>query len=228
MVRISWPSSLVLPARLPAAAMAPQRPSPASLADHGSLPPSISGHVRWGSAPDDPGVAGATIYAGDQYSTTTDSNGVYTITNVLSGTYLLTATIESHSACLEYDFDPPVRSVALPPSVIDQDFAVSPLVSDPAIIGLIEDASGVGIGDVSLVADGLPPVTTDANGQFRWWPVACEAAYRVTPYKAGYAFAPPFITLTVPVSGALHFVGSETANGYFLPLILDSPPSNQQ
>src|SRR3712207_977201 len=71
------------------AAMTPHPLKVPELAGQSSNVYRISGHVRFGSTPGDPGVAGATIYAGAQYSATTDTNGLYTITDVLTGTYLL-------------------------------------------------------------------------------------------------------------------------------------------
>jgi hypothetical protein len=158
---------------------------------------------------------------GTQYSTTADSSGVYTITDIPAGTYLLTAKVESESACLFYDVEPVSRSVTIPPNAGDQNFfIVSVHVTDPAITGVILDASGVGIADVVVSTPGLPSVTTDASGRFQWWPVGCDRTYWVTPHKPGYTFEPASVALTTPIEGNLRFVGRSQRQATFLPLIL--------
>jgi protocatechuate 3,4-dioxygenase beta subunit len=61
-------------------------------------------------------VAGVIISAGEEYSATTDSQGYYTISEVVSGTYTVTASLEG------YRFEPITRTVSVPPDAVGQDF----------------------------------------------------------------------------------------------------------
>jgi hypothetical protein len=203
------------------AATAPHRLKHPSITGANASTHHITGHVHLGGLSAQRGGERVTIYAGTQYSTTADSSGVYTITDIPAGTYLLTAKVESESACLFYDVEPVSRSVTIPPNAGDQNFfIVSVHVTDPAITGVILDASGVGIADVVVSTPGLPSVTTDASGRFQWWPVGCDRTYWVTPHKPGYTFEPASVALTTPIEGNLRFVGRSQRQATFLPLIL--------
>jgi hypothetical protein len=182
----------------------------------------ISGRVRYAHDPSHPGVEGATIYAGDHYSATTGSNGVYTITGVLSGTYTLSGVMEATGPCHFPQFMPPSRTVSVPPDAAGQDFSVAILIVDPGISGLVTDANGYAMAGVTVSATGLPAVITGVEGAFGWFPVECNHTYTVAPVKAGYTFTPTAVTFTTPESADLHFVGTDQFKHSFLPHIARS------
>jgi hypothetical protein len=77
---------------------------------------SISGRVTTSQGA---GVAGVTVSAGGGASAVTAANGVYTITNLITGTYTL---VPSKSG---YIFSPPSRVVTVPPNKTGADFTAS-------------------------------------------------------------------------------------------------------
>jgi PKD repeat protein len=83
---------------------------------------SLSGHIHDSS---DHPISNVTVSAGADYSTTTDASGVYTITDLVTGTYTLTPTAES-SAKNDWTFEPPTRTVSVPPDATGQDFTILP------------------------------------------------------------------------------------------------------
>lgn len=66
-------------------------------------------------------LKGVVITVSDGQYTTTDHNGVYTLTNMVAGTYTLTPTREA------FIFDPPSLTITVPPSKTEQDFTATPI-----------------------------------------------------------------------------------------------------
>ena len=99
----------------------------------------ISGQVR--DASENP-IPDVTISAGAGISATTDANGVYTITHLITNTYTLTPSKPG------WTFTPPTRTVSLPPDATGQDFTATasfqlPFTDDFATEkGWINDTSG--------------------------------------------------------------------------------------
>lgn len=216
---ILWITALSLLDRGAAASMTTRSVSNQSLAVKRSATYTISGQVQW-ATPGNPAVEDATIYAGSQYSATTDNNGVYTMTGVVSGTYSLTGLLASSDPCRFTHFEPQSRSVSVPPDAVHQDFSVVEIAVDFSIDGTVTAANGDAITGVTVSATGLPDVTTNANGGFDFGFVECGNTYTVTPQKAGYTFSPSSVTFTVPEIANLHFVGTNHFTSGFLPFIM--------
>jgi hypothetical protein len=224
----TWMAMLSLPDTRIAATMNTHGIASQSISAGLSTTYPITGQVRLATSPSNPGVEGATIHAGDRYSATTDSNGVYTMTGVLSGTYTLTGVLELGDSCHLPQFTPASRKVSVPPDAVGQDFSVAILIIDPGIEGMVMDANGAPIAGVTVGATGLPAVVTGDSGGFGWFPVECDTTYTVAPFKAGFTFAPPSITFTVPEPVDLHFVGTNQFKHSFLPHIVKSDQSSAQ
>ena len=78
---------------------------------------SISGRVT--DADGDP-LSGVTVSAGAGVEATTNANGDYALTDLITGTYTLTPSKS------DYTFSPSSRTVSVPPSASGQDFVESP------------------------------------------------------------------------------------------------------
>jgi hypothetical protein len=61
-------------------------------------------------------IEGVQVIANTEYSTTTDTSGTYTITDILPGTYTLIPATASHF------WSPPSRTITVPPDATGQDF----------------------------------------------------------------------------------------------------------
>lgn len=81
--------------------------------DRGGTAYAVSGHIT--DASSNP-VSEATISAGSTFSATTNTSGYYTITGLISGTYMLTPTKSG------YTFSPITRTVSVPPDATGQNF----------------------------------------------------------------------------------------------------------
>ena len=79
----------------------------------GRIAYSISGQVTDGGH--NP-VSSVTVTAMSGASTSTDTSGYYTLTGLISGTYIFTPTLSGNT------FSPPTRTVILPPDAAGQDF----------------------------------------------------------------------------------------------------------
>lgn len=78
----------------------------------------ISGQIKDANGNPLPGVTVSTSAGG---SATTNATGIYTLTNLLTGTYSITPTK------LGFAFSPPVRTLAVPPHAAAQDFIGAPI-----------------------------------------------------------------------------------------------------
>ncbi len=106
---------------------------------------SISGHVQDGSG--DP-ISGVTVSVGAGGSATTDASGTYTITGLVTGTYTITP------AKTDWTFEPPTRTVSVPPDATGQDFTAILVLQD---IGFLPNPDGYGFSN-----------SDDAWGTFPW------------------------------------------------------------
>jgi len=79
---------------------------------------SATGHVRDGGG--NP-ISGVAVSAGAAGSAVTDASGAYTITDLITSTYVFTASKSG------YVFSPAARVVRVPPSVSNQDFTTTPV-----------------------------------------------------------------------------------------------------
>jgi hypothetical protein len=122
---------------------------------------------------------GVTLGLSTGMSATTDARGMYTFTNLLHGTYLLTPTLSG------YAFIPPTRSVTLMPDTTDQDFTI--------LAGSVAISVPVGTAQwpISLVytdTQGLPTRLDFSAGA-----ITPTTTLRLTPILVddvpGYAFA---------------------------------------
>lgn len=84
---------------------------------------------------DDNSIPGVTVSAGFPHAATTDANGNYTITDLVSGTYTLRPDMQG------YTFVPPTRTVSVPPDATGVDFmgALSVTVSHIEVTQVIQD-----------------------------------------------------------------------------------------
>lgn len=146
----------------------------------------ISGRV---TGTDSNPLAGVSISAGDGYSATTDILGAYTISDVIPGTYTMTASLEG------YTFTPTERTVNVPPDAVDQDF-VGELVTY-SISGRVTDTGGNAVGGVTISAGEGYSATTDSQGYYTISEVL-PGTYSVTATLEGYIFEPITRTVSVP------------------------------
>jgi hypothetical protein len=86
---------------------------------------SISGHVTDSGGNPIPDVS---VSAGPQYIALTDSQGTYTITGVITGTYTVTPSL------MDYTFSPPWRTVTVPPDATGVDFVYLRLLFLPIVV----------------------------------------------------------------------------------------------
>jgi hypothetical protein len=112
-------------------------------------------------------------------SATTDARGMYTFTNLLHGTYLLTPTLTG------YTFVPPTRSVTLMPDTTDQDFTI---LAGPVAISVPVGTAQWPISLVYTDTQGLPTRLVFSAGA-----ITPTTTLRLTPILVGdvpgYAFA---------------------------------------
>ncbi len=135
------------------------------------------------------GLADVVITDGTR-TATTDRTGAYTLTQVLSGTHVLTPTLAG------YTFTPVTRTVTVTEALTGQDF-VATLQTFPVTGQVTVD--GVGLADV-VITDGTRTVTTTATGAYRLTDVP-YGTHVLTPTLAGYTFSP--VTRTISVTAAL-------------------------
>lgn len=154
---------------------------------------SVSGTVTSGGA----GVAGVVVKLTGTAtkSTTTDSDGNYSFSGVVTGSYTVTP---SNSPCI---FAPVSTSVKVNgEDVTGVDFLGTCPVSIYSISGKVTSGGdGVATVAVNLTGTATKSTTTDANGNYRF-PALSNGPYTVTPSKSGYTFDPQ--NRSVTVSGA--------------------------
>jgi hypothetical protein len=156
----------------------------------------ISGKVTKNGSP----LGGVTIDAtgGHTQSVTTNSNGIYTLTNVRYGTSSITVT----PTLQEHNFSPTIRTINGPVTgdVTDIDFIA--IVEGYTISGTIRD-NGEALAGVTVTASGgfTQVVSTDAGGKFvvSGIPGGTDRI-TITPTHPGYGFIPANILILGPVN----------------------------
>ncbi|MEA3400635.1 MAG: carboxypeptidase regulatory-like domain-containing protein [Armatimonadota bacterium] len=151
----------------------------------------ISGRV----ADDGEGIENVVISA-DGVSATTDADGYYTIEDVPSDVYTLAPSRDDNGDGFEdFIYTPRSRTVSVEGAdVTGIDFSASPVTY--TISGVISDSRGHRIAGVTVSDGTRTAVTTDA-GRYTLSGVAASTV-TVTPSKAGLAFDPESLEVTVP------------------------------
>ncbi len=145
----------------------------------------VSGQV---TAIEGNGLPAALVTVGSGYGELTDLGGNFSF-GVPAGNYTLTATLES------YLFDPPARTITVPPDQPGQNF-VGRL---PVITGKIVDQEGRPMAGVFISNSGGSFQNTysnvDGTYSFQFLTIG---QYRIEPRKTSYTFDPPFRLVDVP------------------------------
>jgi hypothetical protein len=111
------------------------------------------------------------------------------LTNVLSGTYTFTPTLEG------YTFEPASRTVTVPPSKTAQDFTAT--LKPYTVSGTVLDSDGKPLPNVLLTLNDGRTTTTSSNGIYTLTNVL-SGTYTFTPTLEGYTFEPASRKVTVP------------------------------
>jgi len=143
----------------------------------------VSGQV---TAIEGSGLPTALVTAGSGYSDFTDLGGYYSF-GVPAGNYTLTTTLEG------YMFDPPARTITVPPDQLGQDF-VGRL---PSITGKIADEEGNPVSGVYISINGGNNTYSQVDGSYSFSRLTA-GQYRIEPRKANYTFSPAFRLVDVP------------------------------
>ena len=156
-------------------------------------------------------LSGVSLSAGPDYSAVSDSQGYYTITDVISGSYTITPTLSN------YAFTPPIRNVTVPLDALGQDFIGEMLVY--TISGRITDVGGDPLSGVSLSAGPDYSAVSDSQGYYTITEVI-SGSYTITPTLSNYTFSPPIRNVTVPPDAiGQDFVGDKPIRNIYLPII---------
>jgi formylglycine-generating enzyme required for sulfatase activity/uncharacterized membrane protein YgdD (TMEM256/DUF423 family) len=152
----------------------------------GTLTYSISGLVVDESSHP---ISGVTISAGAVYSTSTGTNGNYTLSGLFTGTYTITASNSS------YTFIPVSRTVNLPPNATNIVFTGTLLTY--TISGQVVDESSTPISGVIISAGAVYSTSTGTNGNYTLSGLP-NGTYTITARQSGYIFTPANRLVTVP------------------------------
>ncbi|RRR65752.1 MAG: hypothetical protein EI684_22225 [Candidatus Viridilinea halotolerans] len=140
---------------------------------------SVSGRITTSNGS---GLAGVTVSDGVR-STTTDSNGGYTLANVPAGSHTITPQLSS------YSFTPASRSIGVSGNLDGQDFSATggqPVVY--SVAGRVTTSNGSGLAGVTVSA-GTRTATTNASGDYTLAGVPA-GSHTLVPALAGYSFSP--------------------------------------
>ncbi len=130
-------------------------------------------------------------------SATTDTNGVYTITDVPEGTYTVTASADGYNSASQTGI------IVTADTTTTVNFVLATIVYG-AIEGTVIDATTLSPISGATVTDGTRSVLTDAVGQYLITNVP-EGAYTVTASAAGYQTASQSVTITGSVTSTANF-----------------------
>ncbi len=134
-------------------------------------------------------IAGVTVSDGTR-SALTDSSGMYTISNVPYGSFILVPSKDG------YSFSPASMGVAVPPSASGRDFKAT--INPPyTISGRITDTSGNPVANVTITDGNGRSTSTDANGNYTMTGLGA-GTFTLTPSKSGFTFTPTTIVGSVP------------------------------
>jgi hypothetical protein len=132
-------------------------------------------------------VAGITVSAGIR-STTTDSNGIYHLTDLDAGSYTV---VPSKSKAT---FQPPSYAVNLSSDISGKDFLLQTTLFN--VSGRVVDrGSGAGLAGVTIGDGTGGSATTDADGRYAMQ--LASGAYTFTPSRDKYIFDPPSLNVAV-------------------------------
>lgn len=143
----------------------------------------------------DDGVAGVRITDGTR-TAVTDADGYYELTGVPNGTYTLRPSRDANEDGHEdFTYTPATRNVVVEGADVgDQNFAAT--ARTYSISGRISDNRGDRVAGVT-VSDGTRTATTDETGRYTITGVP-PGTVTLTPTKAGNAFDPETMDVTVP------------------------------
>jgi hypothetical protein len=163
---------------------------------------SVSGTVTNASGA---ALSGVSVSNGST-TVTTNSSGQYTFANLANGSYTLTPSLSG------YTFSPASRPVTVSnANITAQNFTGSAVSTAFSVSGTVRNASGTGIGGVS-VSNGSTTVTTNSSGQYTFSSVS-NGSYTLRPSLNGYTFSPTALSVMVSggnVSGQ-NFTGTVTS-----------------
>ena len=148
----------------------------------------ISGEVLTGELQPLPGV---TVWTGSCLNAISDEMGNYTITEVYTGTYTLSASLPG------FAFDPDNRIVNIPPNSIEQDFVA---ITTHSISGMILDELSQPLPDVTICTDQGHCTQTLGDGSYTLIGIT-SGTYLIVPGKMDYYFTPEYRSITVPPDG---------------------------
>jgi CSLREA domain-containing protein len=134
-----------------------------------------------------------------------DSNGNYSFTNVIAGTYTLTPSKTG------YAFSPATRNVTVSNANINnQNFTGY----NSTLSGRIAFSDGTGIVNAQVKLNTGRSVLTNSAGYYTFTAML-PGAYTVTPVLAGYSFDPAYRPVTIGNSsiGNINFTGGYTISG---------------
>jgi len=143
-------------------------------------------------------IAGATVTDVTR-STTTDINGVYTLTDVPEGTYTVTASVTGYNSASQADV------VVIADTATTVDFALTSIVIiSGAVEGTVTNVDTGNPIEGAAVTDGTRQATTDATGYYLISDVP-EGAYTVTASATGYQDASQGVTVIGGVTSITNF-----------------------
>gem|GEM_PF-539920 len=155
-----------------------------------AIPPqtfTVSGTVTLNGS----GLAGVTVsLQGTSLTTATGSDGSYSLTGVLNGSYTAVPSMAG------FTFTPANRLVTVSNAdVTGQDFAAT--VQTFTISGNVA-LNGTGLANVTVLLQGTSSnsTTTDSDGNYTFTGVQ-NGLYTVTPFLTGYTFTPPNLSVSV-------------------------------
>jgi len=161
------------------------------------LPGAITGSVT--SAKDGSAIVGATVTDGAG-TTTTDATGKYTIANVPSGTYQVTASKAGFQTLS-------LTVTVLAGSAAVANFALSEIIVPGSISGTVTSAKDGSLVVGATVTDGIRTTTTDGTGKYTIVSVP-PGTCQVTASKSGYQSS----SLTVSVLSGTSAVANFSLN----------------
>jgi hypothetical protein len=161
----------------------------------------ISGTVKRPTGAAMSGVT-VTLSGGQAATTTTNSQGVYSFTNLPAGAAYTVAASKAG-----YDLAPASKSFNELGADQTADFSVTP--SNITLAGRVTtDGAALAGVNVSLSGAQTGTTTTDSNGNYSF-NITSEGSYTVTPAKTHYTFAPPSLTFNNPTSAqTANFAGT--------------------